>query len=331
MGKKFTTGYSYGYLQLNATPVDLRNKKDNIFYYVRQWLIEMQSMLRFEGLPETMPEREIKRLLQINGFMVLPRPELLPDGKPYAFYAGLGGEPDAYYLPTLAVVSNPGLNLSATYELHKDAVLVRHDSYMAGLIPTLTHYATMIVDADLSLYIASILARAPVHISAQGDRSKASADDYLKGLEDGKLGAIFETGFLDGIKGTPGSNESNQSITNLIEYRQYLKASRWNTLGLNSNYNMKRESINSAESQMNNDALTPFTDDIVRSIQTGLDEYNEMTGMNIRVHLAGAWAVKEKEIDATAQILEDQANAESNVEDVGGAENVETTIDEPTA
>lgn len=329
MAKKTFDGYTYGYMQLPATPVNMRDKRGNVFYYVRKWLVEMQSMLHFEGLPETIPEREIIRLLQINGFCVLPDPAKLPDGKPYAFYAGLGGEPDPYYMPTLAVVSNPALNLSATYELHKDAVLVRHDSYMMGLIPTLTHYATMTVDADLSLYIASILARAPVHISAQGDRSKASADDYLKGLEDGKLGAIFETGFLDGIKGTPGATESNQSITNLIEYRQYLKASRWNDCGLNANYNMKRESINASEAQMNNDALTPFTDDIIRSIQTGLDEYNALYGYNIRVNLAGAWAVKEKEIDASASILEEQATEETNAEEVKN--NVDTTIDEPTA
>ena len=329
MAKKAFDGYTYGYMQLPATPVNMRDKRGNVFYYVRKWLVETQSMLHFEGLPETIPEREIIRLLQINGFCVLPDPAKLPDGKPYAFYAGLGGEPDAYYMPTLAVVSNPALNLSATYELHKDAVLIRHDSYMMGLIPTLTHYATMTVDADLSLYIASILARAPVHISAQGDRSKASADDYLKGLEDGKLGAIFETGFLDGIKGTPGATESNQSITNLIDYRQYLKASRWNDCGLNANYNMKRESINASEAQMNNDALTPFTDDIIRSIQTGLDEYNALYGYNIRVNLAGAWAVKEKEIDASARILEEQATEETSAEEVEN--NVDTTIDEPTA
>lgn len=329
MAKKTFDGYTYGYMQLPATLVNMRDKRGNVFYYVRKWLVEMQSMLHFEGLPETIPEREIISLLQINGFCVLPDPAKLPDGKPYAFYAGLGGEPDPYYMPTLALVSNPALNLSATYELHKDAVLVRHDSYMMGLIPTLTHYATMTVDADLSLYIASILARAPVHISAQGDRSKASADDYLKGLEDGKLGAIFETGFLDGIKGTPGATESNQSITNLIEYRQYLKASRWNDCGLNANYNMKRESINASEAQMNNDALTPFTDDIIRSIQTGLDEYNALYGYDIRVNLAGAWAVKEKEIDASARILEEQATEETNAEEV--KTNVDTTIDEPTA
>ena len=115
-----------------------------------------------------------------------------------------------------------------------------------------------------------------------------------------------------------------------FSFEQYWKASVFNELGLNANYNMKRESINSAESQMNNDALTPFTDDIIRSIQTDLDEYNKLFGYNIRVSLAGAWEVKEKEIDATAQVLENQATAEPQ-EPIEGNNNVTTTIDEPTA
>ena len=317
---KSMDAYTYGYLATGAHPVDLRDKTLCIQYYVRKWLGEIQSMLAFEGLPDSIPERDLIRLLQVNGFAVLPDPKKLPDELPRAFYAGLGGEPDPYYMPTLAVVSNPALNLSETYELHKDAVLVRHDSYLTGLIPLLNHYATLTVESDLSIYLATILARAPVHISAQGDRSKASADQYLKELEKGNLGAIFESGFLDGIKATPGSaSQSNQSLTNLIELRQYLKASRWNDVGLNANYNMKRESINEAEAQMNNDALTPWVDDVVRSIQSGLDEFTELFGYNISVKLSGAWEVKEKTIDATVETIEQQAEepAEGGQDDQG--------------
>lgn len=310
MAKQVFNNYTYGYI-VNAQRFDLRDKDACARYYVRKWLTELQSMLAFDGLPETIPERDFKRLLQINGFAFLPDPATLPDGKPYAFYAGLGGEPDPYYMPTLAVVSNPALKLSATYRIHDDGVLVRHDSYMTGLIPMLNHYATMTVDADLSLYIASILSRAPVHISAQGDRTKASADEYINDLEKGKLGSIYESGFLDGIKTNPGSaSTSNQSITNLIEYRQYLKASRWNDCGLNANYNMKRESINESEAQMNNDALTPFTDDIITSIQSGLDEFNEKYGFNITVRLSGAWAVKEVLRDVAIEQAEQAQNDE---------------------
>ena len=296
--------YLYGYRGAAFGIVDVRDKEGVLRYYVRRWLSELQSMLVFQGLPDTIPERDFKRLLQVNGFAIILDPEKYTGGKPYAFFGGLGGEPDPYYMPTIATISNPALNLSITAKIHEDAVVIPHDSLYQGVMPMLNHYATLAVDADLSLYLASILSRAPVHISAQGDRSKSSADDYLRDLEKGKLGAIYEDGFLDGIKSNPGgSTTANNSITNLIEYRQYLKASRWNDSGLNSNYNMKRESINAAEAQMNDDALSPWVDDVLRTIRTGLEEVNRKFGLNISVDLSGAWKRNQEKEEAEVDAL----------------------------
>lgn len=44
-------------------------------------------------------------------------------------------------------------------------------------------------------------------------------------------------------------------ITQLIELIQYYKASMYNELGLNANYNMKRERLNLGEVSMNVDVL----------------------------------------------------------------------------
>ena len=323
------TSYIYGYGSAAIAPVDLRKKGMVQAYYVKRWLSELQSMLKFSGLPETIPERDFKRLLQVNGFAVIPDPKEYTNGKPYAFRAGLGGEPDPYYMPTIAVISNPALDLSISPKIHEECVVIPHDSLYLGVLPMLNHYATLSVDADLSLYLASILSRAPVHISAQGDRSKTSADQYLKDLEAGNLGAIFEDGFLDGIKTNPGASATaNNSITNLIEYRQYLKASRWNDSGLNANYNMKRESINEAEAQMNNDSLSPWVDDVLRSIRTGLDEANEKFGLNITVELGGAWARNQEKEEAQVDMMEKEAE---QTEETSGEEASDDSNDEKPA
>lgn len=301
---------SYAY-PIGAKEVNLRDKNAMIDYYVRRWLAESQTMLEFDGLPETMPARDITRLIQTHGFMVLIDPAKT-GGKLYAFRAGLGGEPDPYYMPTIATVANPALNLSIEGKIHDDAVVIPHDSYYMGLLPIFNHYATLVVEADLSIYLSAILSRAPVHIGAQGDRCQASAMDYLKDLEAGKLGAIFEDGFLDGLKSVPGSaGQSNQSITNLIELRQYLKASRYNSIGLNANYNMKRESINAAEAQMDDDALMPYIQNVIRTIQNGLDEANAKGWCDIHVRLGGIWANRERIEDAHVEEVENAAQAGS--------------------
>ena len=89
----------------------------------------------------------------------------------------------------------------------------------------------------------------------------------------------------------------NQENNNLIELEQYLKASWYNELGLNANYNMKRESINSGESQLNNDMLIPLVDDMLKRRKEGAEKVNNMFGTNITVELASAWEDNQEEID----------------------------------
>ena len=212
------------------------------------------------------------------------------------FYGGLGGEPDVYYQPTIATIASPALNLSGTYEIHKDVVVIRHDAWEQGLLPLIRPYATMAAETELSLYVALINARIPSVIAANDDRTYKSAEEFLRGLEKGNVGLIFETKLLDALRVLPYANTAaSQTFSDLIEVSQYLKASLMNDLGINSNYHMKREALSQVESQMGDDNLLPYIDGVIDSIQTGLDEYNELFGYNIRVKKGSAWQWREIE------------------------------------
>ena len=99
-------------------------------------------------------------------------------------------------------------------------------------------------------------------------------------------------------------NLSSRMLTDLIEVKQYLLANMfWNKLGVNSNYNMKRESLNSAESQLNDDALLPYPNIIVKTIQEDLDKLNEAVGTNIKVRLGSVWGDRRELQDAQVEIM----------------------------
>ena len=235
------------------------------------------------------------------------------------FYGGLGGEPDVYYNPTIATIASPYLRFSGTYKIHEEAVVIRHDSFEQGLLPMIRSFATMAVETELSLYIAMINARIPALISADDDRTYKSAEAFIRDIEKGKLGLIFETKLLEALKTLPyGSLSASQTFTDLIEVTQYLKASLMNELGLQANYNMKRESLSMNESQMNDDGLLPFVDGVIESIQTGLDEYNQLFGYNIRVRKGSAWEWREIE-------EEESHTGDSEPSKEGGEDNAETT------
>ena len=135
-------------------------------------------------------------------------------------------------------------------------------------------------------------------ISAPDDRTLESVNNYLEDIKNGKLASIGENQVFDGIRVQPYASSGNTNgITSLIELEQYLKASWFNEIGLNANYNMKRESINSGESQLNNDMLLPLIDDMLETQNRAFEKANKMFGTNITVELNSAWEDNQEEID----------------------------------
>ena len=135
---------------------------------------------------------------------------------------------------------------------------------------------------DISIRIMTLL-------TGNTDRDIASAKQYIEDIKAGKIGVAMSTPFMEGLKTQPYGEISGKILTQLIELQQYYKASMFNDIGLNSNYNMKRETIVSAEIELNADALFPFVDNMLISRKLALKEVNEMFGTDISVELASSW------------------------------------------
>ena len=125
---------------------------------------------------------------------------------------------------------------------------------------------------------------------ADNDRDKAAADKFVDDLVNGKLSAVMTTPFFDGITAQPyGQNSGSSQITELTELHQYLESKLFNELGLQANYNMKRESLSAAELGLNNDIMLPMIDQMLLCRQQDLEKVNSMYGTNISVKLSSAW------------------------------------------
>ena len=93
-------------------------------------------------------------------------------------------------------------------------------------------------------------------------------------------------------------------ITQLIELIQYYKASMYNELGLNANYNMKRERLNLGEVSMNVDVLLPYVDNMLKERQNAVEKINAMFDTEISVKLASSWGLERDNYNALAADLE---------------------------
>lgn len=275
--------------------------------HVSYMLNRTQSMFKWNGLPKTIPQRNLELMLQMHGNIGVAS----VDGLLYAFIGGLGGEPNPYYMPTLYTVANPSLKLSKNFVIDEDIIIIPNDSLYIGLLPMFERYASAITETELSMIDANINSRIVSLLTASDDKTKVSAEKYIDDIIAGKVGVIASEEFLGGLKTQPYANTGHNVITDLIELEQYLKASWFNELGLNANYNMKRESINSGESQLNNDMLLPLIDDMLKQRQEGAEKVNDMFGTSITVELASSWEDNQEEID---KALEEQTVDETREE-----------------
>ena len=253
--------------------------------HVLYMLNRTQAMFDYEGLPETIPARNLEIILQLNGNCFATK----VNGDYYVFAGGLGGEPDVYYEPTIYTVANPALNFSKCLEIDKDGVLIRNDSYGVGLLPMFKKYASLLTENEITMRVCDITTRMAFLLSAADDRTKASAEQFLDRILDGKLGVISDNAFLESLKVNPTTSNNAIRLTDLIEYQQYLKAAWFNDLGINANYNMKRESISPNEAQLNDDALLPLVDDMLEARKLGIEKFNNMYGLDVKVSLSSSW------------------------------------------
>lgn len=291
------------------------DKKRSVAEYVKTMFARTNQMFEYTNLPETIPHNQLELYLQINGDICFTE----VDGNLYALPGEAGGAPDPYHRRTAYVVANPALNISRTLRIinhlppygnqsyQGECVYMKNDTLANGLLYMFSRYATQQAENDVSIRCAQINARHQAFIAASTDSELESANAYIKGIEDGKLASVAEKPFLDGIKTANLSVQSSNTIIQLIELQQYLKASWFNEIGLNANFNMKREYLSTEELRASTDTLLPLIDDMLNCREEAIEAVNSRYGTKISVKKNSAWEQKQLEQDTAQKKAEMEA------------------------
>ena len=126
------------------------NKKELVNSYIRYMLNRTQDMFEYKGLPESIPKKNLELYLQTKGFVVIPSKNI---DKPIAMYGGLGGVPNEYYMPTIAIVNNPYLKYNESLTIGEDCIVIYNDSTITGLMPMFEKYGLLVAVCDLCMFI----------------------------------------------------------------------------------------------------------------------------------------------------------------------------------
>lgn len=294
------SNYEFGAIPDNLLSyVKDKNKSSKAFF--SYFLARTKQMFQYKGLPDTIEADILERYLQMNGVACITDYK----GKLYCFNGNSGGPQDVYYRPSLFIVANPHFEdtfnkevivspQSTNYNKNPDdaqpGIRVRNDSEWIGLTPLIARYSVMMAENLLTIRSADVMLRIIALLSSGTDAGVKSALAYLKKLENGDFGVISDSSFAEnGLKMQSPPSNNGSYLTQFIELHQYLLGSFYNELGLRANYNMKREAIGEGESSMDEDAILPLCDDMLKCRKQDMQRVNDLYNTNISVDYSSAW------------------------------------------
>ena len=302
----------------------IKDKDTAVSSIIDSTLVKTQSMFVYTGLPDTIPETALERILQTNGSCFVTD----VNGSLYALRGNAGGNLDPYDRPKVYTVANNALKLNRNYDLFEDGVYWENDTNGSSLLPLIGKYAVLLTDGIISLNIGTVLSRITMLISASDDKTKQSAEEFIDKILSGEFSVIGENAFFKGVSMQSVPTSNNQQLTQLIETIQYYKASMLNEFGLNANFNMKRERLNLGEVSMNDDILLPYVDNMLKCRQTAVQKINERYGTEITVSLGSSWKLNHENYEKEVQDVDTDNAPTAPIDDV--QEHVDTiTPDEP--
>ena len=296
------------------------------------FLLRCMKMFQYDDLPEEIPVDCMNKMLLQDGFTwwtkwkgrTLRGEEA---DQFYVFHGRMGSVIDAYYRPTEIIIANPGADCFKNFTLGKqkggtyygeEGVIIRNDTLYHGLMPMIKRYSYLLAENILTMHSADVFLRIIALISGQDDKTLFSANEFIKGISEGKMMAVAEGKFFEGVKMQSPPSNNGSYLTQFIEYQQYFLGSFFNEIGLNANFNMKRESIAKSESSLNEDSMLPLCQNMLKCRQEDFAVINEMYGLNVKVSFNSAWLQNALEIALELEALKKEAEQPTQIGGFGG-------------
>lgn len=293
-------------------------------YYYKMLLNRVINMFTWKNLPDTVDEQVMNFWLFVTGRVVFTE----FNGKLYALNGNYGGYPNEYYLPTEFVIANPILG-SKNVKLDVDGVAMFNsdtDKYptqtmTGGLYPILTLTANMLADCVVTISSALKNGRVQTAFLCKDDTVRTAGEKVLTKLYNGDPAVMIDDTILNCI--TPIKMADNASVATIlqqtVETYQFWLANFYNSIGVNANFNMKRERLNTAEVNINDSALFVNVVNMLNNRQQALEKINKMFGTNITVEISEEWKDLTEEETPEEEPTEEREEEPTN-EDTDNAE-----------
>lgn len=276
--KKCKSVFSFDELQKNIFS-DLYTKSLNIF--------------NFNNLPDTISEDYLKLCLIVYGKSMITK----IDDSLYCLFSN-GNTPNMYYEMIDATSANHWFNNTIERKLdeigqnNSNAVMVyltATDKYMfnneSTLFSLIKRTSYLLANVLISINTVLLNTRVQALCVAEKDTDLYSIENTMQELYSGKPYKVIKNSSLLSSLSVNPLTQTNTHLIELIESYQYIQSMFYHNIGINSNFNMKRERLNTSEIETNNDSLKTYVEEIEHSLTKSIEKVNKMFGTDISISM----------------------------------------------
>lgn len=277
----------------------------NILYqhFFRTLYNNASKVILIKGLPDDADYDFIMSQLLLVG-----RISVFEDkGKVYLLNGHIGGTPDEYYYPTRVLIANPILG-SFDLERDKKAVMVYltptdrlldvpkvPSLVYGGLFSLISMVANILSECMTTVNTTLMNTRVHAIYTADTESAARSAEPVLKSIYEGKPFSVVTSELLERLNVNPLSEHGlSNCLIETLEVCQYVLSLFWNGIGIDANYNMKRERLITAEVDKNVQSLIVPIQTILETLNSGFNKANKIFGTSLEAILNPKFAIEQE-------------------------------------
>ena len=259
-------------------------------HYFNNLLSLVYRIIDVEGLPSSCDLTFFKYCIFLKGKCVFFKDD---DGRLLSLWGTYNDTPDVYYIPEYMQIDNPTFNHSYFRRRGEDCEVVycrdldRYTGDVNGGLYSLIHVtASLLADNAISLSVAQKNTRLTVLLGSDDQQTTNSAEYAMREIYAGRPYKVAQTNLIGTLQGIPmSSTAGNRYINDLIAAEQYIYAKFYEQIGLSTHDQIKKERLITGEINDNIDLAFYNINNIIVSINEGLERVNKMFDTDIQVYI----------------------------------------------
>lgn len=295
-------------------------------YWFYKLLAYCLNIYEVDGLPESLPAREVMMNLILTGHAVIFKDK----GKLVTTKTTLY-DFDLYYRPTKATYGNVKL-FSKTLNLGSDSEVVylnkiqgnvlTNQAVDSGLATFISRYAKLLADVESTLSIYLVNMRLSAFPVAKTQAIKDNIIEFFRKLEAGERAVITDDLVIEAFKAVEiAGTRVNDRLNDIIIARDKILAMFFRDIGIKMEQPVKMAQLTDDEVNADDRLLVINVEDMLEEMKEGFERVNTMFGTGITIKISDRYKKEVKEDNADGN-TNDQGESESegSGNDTGSAE-----------